>query len=159
MDRLSAQDRELSAFAPFRRLAAPAACCGWQPGDGEQLGRDGPDGADLAPARARLLDLCPPAQLPAVPATLSLQSQTATGPSGEHHPSSIPCPSRVADFSLFSLLLFKCLSSRLWSRPYSLEACQADSLYNGGATLAVALVPVTLVLFAQERGSRHPLCT
>src|SRR5207244_4080476 len=110
VDLLSAQDRELAALAPFRRLPAPAACCGWQQGLGEQLGRDGPDGPDLAPAGARLLDLCPPAQLPAVPATLSLQSQAATGPSGEHHPSSIPCPSRVGDFSLFSLLLFKCLS-------------------------------------------------
>src|SRR5207248_3992082 len=47
-------------------------------------------------------------------------------------PPSIPCPSRVGDFSLFSLLLFKCLSSRLWGRPYYTRAWQGDRSYSRG---------------------------
>lgn len=68
------------------------------------------EGFTLFALQAGDLDLCSPAQVPAVPAPLSLQSQAAARPSGEHHPPSIPCPSRVGNFSLFSLLLFKCLS-------------------------------------------------
>src|SRR5206468_9479099 len=89
------------------------------------------------------------AQLPAVPATLSLQSQAATGPSGEHHPPSIPCPSRVGDFSLFSLLLFKCLSSRLWGQPYYTTNRPAKDVERAWPSLGVVRATRMLVRMCQ----------